>query len=342
MSLLKKINKLFSKQQMTQVIGIALQQQVISLCAVPQLKANALSKKDDNTRSKANLSTEAVIIDATTHDEKDFSKAIKSLDNKHNLSGQAFLVLNATQTQIVQVNKPSVPDKDICAALKWQIKDLVSISPDNMVLDYFDGPVLSGGAEKINVVCAAASELKSLVAVINSGGMELQSITTEEFAFANLIGNKADACLLVCQQPNEEILLLIVKQGQLYFHRRLRGFSNIASKTNDELVNSVVDDLSLEIQRSTDYFERQLKQAPIKELKVLLPIPAEALVARKLAENTNVPVTLLALPEPYHEQRDFAVALGAVILNIETESTLTVLSSASEADDNYIPSQGIR
>lgn len=334
MSFLTQISKLFSKKRQTKVVGIALQQQVISLCSVPQLKPNLPSK---NTGSK---SSETVVFDACKVRDNDFNKTIKYLDKKYDLAGQAHLILNATQTQIVQVDKPSVPEKDICAALKWQIKDLVSISPDNMVLDYFDGPVLSGGAEKVNVVCAAASELKSFVALINSGEMDLQSITTEEFAFANLLGNKADACLLVCQQPNEEIILLIVKQGQLYFHRRLRGFANIAFKTNEELAGSVIDELSLEIQRSTDYFERQLKQAPIKELKVLLPIKAEALVARKLAENTNVPVTLLALPKPYHEQRDFAVALGAMIASIDIENVLPSQSSDQEAD-NPIPTEGV-
>jgi MSHA biogenesis protein MshI len=213
------------------------------------------------------------------------------------------------------VDKPNVPESEICAALKWQIKDLVTFTPDDMVLDYFDGPVLSGGGEKINVVCAVASELRNIVSATNKGNMILQSITTQEFAFSQLVAIQNDACLLVCQEPGEEIVILIVKQGQLYFHRRLRGFLHIAEKSDEELASNIIDNLSLEIQRSTDYFERQLKQAPIKELKVLIPIKSEAFFARKLAENTNVPVTLLALPEPYHEQREYAVALSAAIGN---------------------------
>ncbi|MFT5815747.1 MAG: MSHA biogenesis protein MshI, partial [Psychroserpens sp.] len=116
-------------------------------------------------------------------------------------------------------------------------------------------------------------------------------------------------------QPNEEINLLIVKNGQLFFSRRLRGFAHIANKSEDELTMGIIDSLSLEIQRSTDYFERQLKQAPIKIIEILLPVEQEAFLASKLAENTNVEVKLFAMPETLENFRGSAVAIGATQLN---------------------------
>jgi len=320
MSLLTKISKLLSKKQSNRLIGIALQQQGISLCSIPVSKDDKVDSEllvDDRgipAESPAqNGNPATVIFQKVKVVSGEFSSQLVQLQDEFQLSGQAHLVLNDQQTQIVQVDKPSVPETEICAALKWQIKDLVTISPDNMVLDYFDAPALAGSKDKINVVCASLSELKSLVATINQGDVELVSITTQEFAFANLLTVQKDACLLVCQQPNEEIVLLIVKEGQLLFHRRLRGFAHIGSKSEDELSMSVIDNLSLEIQRSTDYYERQLKQAPIRELKVLLPITLEGFFARKLAENTNVSVGLLALPSPYHQHREYAAAIGALL-----------------------------
>ncbi|MDG1751908.1 MAG: hypothetical protein P8I03_09650 [Thalassotalea sp.] len=73
--------------------------------------------------------------------------------------------------------------------------------------------------------------------------------------------------------------------------------------------------MSLEIQRSTDYFERQLKQAPIRSIEVLVPMANEAFLARKLAENTNVPVNLFTMPEGYSQQREYAACIGATMLN---------------------------
>jgi len=304
MSLLTRINNVFSKNQSDQLVGISLQQESISLCSLPAIVATTPEERppaSDATFQHKSLN------------QLDFSNAIAELHSDLAFTGKCHIVLSAQQSQIVQIDKPNVPAAEINAALKWQVKDLVTISPDNMVLDYFDGPILAGGKEKIHVVCAPINELKQIVAATKKDGTEVVSITTVEFAFTNLLATQNDACLLVCQQPNEEIILLIVKQGKLYFHRRLRGFKQIANKTEDELTMTVIDNLALEVQRSSDYFERQLKQAAIKEIKVLLPMESESFFARKLAENSHIPVTLLALPEAYQQHRSYAAAIGATM-----------------------------
>ncbi len=320
MSFLPQISNLFSKKQPKQLAGIALQQKALTMCIVP------LSSKAINNESK---STEEELFKKRDVASSDFVSVIKSLSNKEDFSYKFHLVLSPLQAYVVQVNKPKVPKVEIISALKWQIKDLVPISPENMVLDYFDGPLLAGGIEKINVVCSPINELKEIVAALNAGSASLSSIIIEEFAFANLLPIQNDACLLVCQQPNEEIVLLIVKQGKLYFHRRLRGFSQIAGKTDDELSTTVIDSLALEIQRSSDYFERQLKQAPIKSIKVLIPISSEGFFARKLSENTHIPVTLLALPEPYQAHRDYAAAIGATMHDTSVSEQTQEIINAS-------------
>lgn len=305
MSLLTRMSKLFSKQHSNHPFGLALQQESLTSCVIPQSKDPAVNTNTEASQASFHQCHVAL---------SDFAKTIATLHSESPLTGQCHIVLNSLQSQIVQVDKPNVPSEEVVSALKWQIKDLVTIPPDNMVLDYFDGPILAGGKEKIHVVCAPLNELKKIVAAVNETDAEVASIITEEFAFANLLPVQNDACLLVCQQPNEEIVLLIVKQGQLYFQRGLRGFSQIANKSEEELAMTMIDSLALEIQRSSDYFERQLKQAPIREIKVILPMAAESFFARKLAENTHIPVTLLALPEPYQQHRAHAAAIGATLL----------------------------
>jgi MSHA biogenesis protein MshI len=294
MSIITRIKNVFSKVKTTDLIGVALRQQSISYFV-----------------RKANKS-KCEIFD---NKNNSIAKALKALVNVEPLPGQCHLVLAHAHSQIVQVDKPNVPAAEIKAALKWQIKDLVSIAPENMILDYFDGPTLAGGHDKINVVCVAKNDLVALVAIFNDAQLNIKSITTEEFAFASLLPLQEDAVLFVCQQPNEEINLLIVKNGQLFFSRRLRGFAQIANKSEDELTRGIIDSLSLEIQRSTDYFERQLKQAPIKIIEILIPMEKEAFLASKLAENTNVEVKLFAMPETLESLRGSAVAIGATQLN---------------------------
>ena len=155
MSLLTRISQLFSKQQSNQVLGIALQQGSLTSCLMPKIQQ--LTQNEGIELPQPSCQNTPVIL-------SDFAKAIAALHTDSPLKGQCHLVLNAPQSQIVQVDKPNVPANEIISALKWQIKDLVTISPDNMVVDYFDGPLLSGGKEKINVVCAPLNELKKLVA----------------------------------------------------------------------------------------------------------------------------------------------------------------------------------
>ncbi|WP_426359754.1 hypothetical protein ACPUVO_05875 [Pseudocolwellia sp. HL-MZ19] len=295
MSFIHKINKLFSKNKSNDIIGVSLQPDSLSYCYRP-LNASPVCQNI----AKPNISAS-------------FSALADEVDG----NGLCHIVLSAGQYQIVQVDKPNVPDTEINAALKWHVKDLVPFKPENMVLDYFDGPQLSNNVAKINVVCADLTELSAIVEQVSKNQLDVALITTVEFAFAQLIPESDVATLLVCQHANEDLLILIIKQGKIFFQRRIRGLAQISHKTEEELVMGPVDMLSLEIQRSTDYFERQLKQAPIKEIQVILPMDNEAFLVRKISENTNLPVNLLSMPEGFEQYRKFPCSVGASMLSSE-------------------------
>lgn len=295
---------MFSKKESTNQLAISMTKQGIAYCHMAEQKIQdaQLLKLVDN----------------------DFTKSLSLLGSTLGLSGECRLILAANQYHIVQIDKPSVPEEELNQALKWQVKELVNIPPEDMILDYFDGPMLAGGAQKLNVVVASKAELATFVKELDQQQITISSITTEEFAFKDLLPVQDDAHLLLVQQPGEEMVILIIKNGQMYFHRRLRGFSDIAQKSEDELAFGMIDSISLEIQRSTDYFERQLKQAPIKTIKVLTPNDNEAFIARKLSENTNVAVELFSLPEHYANYRQYAAPLGLFIEHTPVAQTQEV------------------
>ena len=291
MPAIKSLTKFFVKKESHHQLGISLRQDALVYCYTPE---NALP-----------VIQEFPLLD------NNYLPGLTKISENASLKGDCHLVLPSQFYQIVQLEKPQIPAAEINAALKWQVKDLVTFPPDDMVLDYFDAPRLLNSAEKINVVCARQSLLKEMVALLSDKRLQLKSIITEEFAFSALLPFDEDACLLVCQQPNEEILLLIVKQGQIYFHRRLRGFNQIAQRSEAELQAGVIDALSLEIQRSSDFFERQLKQAPVKHIRLILPMQQEAFLAEKLAVNANIEVSLLTMEQDI--ARDYAASLGAIV-----------------------------
>ena len=139
MSFLTKISQLFSKNISSQRLGIAFQQQGVSLCSIPQQPIDNVG--DKNPAGK-------VIFHHEKAHAANFSQALQAMHSNCEFEGSVSLVLNEAQSQVVQVEKPNLPENEINSALKWQIKDLVSISPTNMVLDFYDAPTLLGGKEK--------------------------------------------------------------------------------------------------------------------------------------------------------------------------------------------------
>ncbi|WP_448553232.1 hypothetical protein [Thalassotalea montiporae] len=291
MSLTSKFSKLFRGKKVAHQVGLAFRHDALAVCY-------ATDQGDYHYHQ----------FPVTNGDQL---AALEQFASEGKLSAEGHLVLAPAQYQIVQVDKPNVPTDEILGALKWQIKDLVTIPPEEMILDYFSGPTLSGGAEKINVVVSTKSALQAIVEKMSGSIVELATISTEEFAFASLVPFQEHAVLLVCQQPNEEVVILIVKHGRIFFHRRLRGYAQLASKTMEELSFGAIDSLSLEIQRSSDYFERQLKHAPIKEIQVILPIKTQNYIVTKLAENTNTPVKAFVFSEQHQDKAMYAAAIGA-------------------------------
>ena len=79
-----------------------------------------------------------------------------------------------------------------------------------------------------------------------------------------------EAVVTLTQEAGEEIILNIVKDGHLYISRRLKGFENLAAFSAEELRMGVLDGLCIQIQRSMDFFESQLRQPPVR--KVVLHI----------------------------------------------------------------------
>lgn len=199
--------------------------------------------------------------------------------------------LAISQYQLLQVDKPQVEASEVHQALKWSIKELVQNS-EQMVLDYIDLPTQVAGADKVQVVAMPEAEITALVKGIHYANLQLHSIGVEELVTANLLPDNDDAALTLLQENGQEVCLNIVKNHQLYFARRLKGYENLASFSDAELKLGLVDTLSVEVQRSMDYFESQLRQAPVKRILMALDTPHQSVLAEMLQQNTFKEVTL--------------------------------------------------
>ncbi|WP_156896367.1 MSHA biogenesis protein MshI [Aestuariibacter salexigens] len=196
--------------------------------------------------------------------------------------------------QLLQVDRPQVEAAEISQALSWSIQDIIQTDKAQFI-DYFDPPCQVAGADKVNVVAMPQEQLTQLAKDILDCELDLQSIGIEELAICELLPVSDEAIITLVQEPGQEICLNIVKQGNLYFSRRLKGFENLASFSESELQMGVVDSLCVQVQRSMDYFDSQLRQAPVKRILIAVDSPVTEALAKQIQQLVLIPVEPLSL-----------------------------------------------
>ncbi|MCE9787953.1 MSHA biogenesis protein MshI [Shewanella chilikensis] len=194
------------------------------------------------------------------------------------------LALGFGRYQLLSADRPKVEADEMAQALVWAVKDMVSTPPTDIHLDYFESPIKS--SDKLNVVVCSHSRLSALAQEIDKAGMQLVGISIEELLPTNLFNQDPLARLVISQVPGQELLLTVVREGELYMQRRIRGFAELHQTDAESLGFGVADTLSLEIQRSMDFFESQLRQAPVASIEIMVQGQTYAL-AQLVSRNFN-------------------------------------------------------
>ncbi len=231
----------------------------------------------------------AAVISQFSVNKNDWDQAFEAL--KHQFGRvRVQLVLSHQYYQLVQADKPNVEPTEVTQALIWSVKDMVSEPVANIHLDYFESSLIP--SSKVNVVVSSRQFLMQLAGACNASGLEVAGISIEELALSHLLAHDNMAHMLVAHLPQQELLLLVVKAGEVLMQRRVRGFNQLNQATLEELKLGLADNLSLEIQRSMDYFESQFRQAPVASISILVEGDSASL-ANLVAANFNQKVTAI-------------------------------------------------
>ena len=238
---------------------------------------------------------------------------------------QVAIVLPAHLYQIVQMDKPNLSVEEIKQSLPWTVKDLVTIPAESIIADFIENPIKQGGQEKISVFAANKTLLMPIINAVHKSKAELELITCEEFVLTGLLEVDTAAHLIVYQHEGQEPSIQIVRDGCLLFSRRLRGFSRLPTMSIEDLSMGLLDSFSLELQRSIDFFESQLKQPPLKSLQLYLPSEHLEQVVEQLKVHFPVKVTTLQRHlSPcigQNESLHFAISAAMEMIGGENEAT---------------------
>lgn len=196
------------------------------------------------------------------------------------------LVLAAEYYQLVQLDKPSVAESEMLLALPWLVRELTDIPPEDLLLDYIDLPAQPNQQQaKIQLVLTSRSRWLPLCQALQRRQFHVVNIQPEEWLPRNLLPKQAAAVMVLTHLPGQELSLQIIQQGAVFFSRKLRGFQRFDQYEFTELQQGLLDNLLLEVQRSLDYFEGQLRQAPVKEILFILASPTLPAIVEYFAKN---------------------------------------------------------
>ncbi|MDH1054151.1 MSHA biogenesis protein MshI [Aquipseudomonas alcaligenes] len=177
------------------------------------------------------------------------------------------LVLHPATYQMLLLDAPEVPAEELRDAMRWRVKDLIAEPLEQVVVDAFCLPDDAYRGRSRMAYCAVLSKarMQAWGDLFRQAGLRLRSIDVTEMAFRNLglLAGAEGMNVALLRLRSSEGLISVQNGADLYMARRIEhGLDGAAGDYGT---------LTLEIQRSLDYFESQLGKGYINRLLLLLP-----------------------------------------------------------------------
>lgn len=223
-----------------------------------------------------------------------WQQTLVSLLHAEKLTGAKIrVVLTHSQYQQFSIERPEMPDDELAGALPWAIKDFTSEPVTQLVVDYYDSLTNPLARPRLQVICSPKKRIQEWISALE-GQAELDVVTTDELALAGLFGEQPKVEVLLYQLPEQELLMLVVYNGQLCFNRTLRGFQALTLQPAAQWPEMMLDNLMLELQRSFDYLVSQLKLPDVATVHVAVSMSDPTELLRPLKQSFSIPAKLMA------------------------------------------------
>ena len=222
-----------------------------------------------------------------------WSEALARLHGK----GPVSLVLNPADYRLRLLDAPNVPAEELKSAVRWQIQDMLDFHADDGTVDVLNVPHPEhvSHVRQIFAVAAKNSLLAEEAVLATNAGLNLTIIDIMETAQRNLATRleTPGRALALFSFIETGGLLTLTLDGELCMARTL-GVSQTLLEI--EGMDSVLERLTLEIQRSLDHFDRQFGGIPVDHL-LLAPMESVEGLRNGLAGNLALPVKVLDLAD---------------------------------------------
>lgn len=218
----------------------------------------------------------------------------KTIANQYQLKKtRCCFILDFEDYQLLQVEKPNVPDAEQKQAVRWKLKDMIDYPVQQATVEIIEIPPDPSHANRQAFVYAFAAKNQLIGDLSNTlldNGVNLQAIDTQCIAQRNIASllEQENRGLAMVSVAHNFGLLTFTKGGELYHARRI--------DIDPEHTANAFERIALEMQRSLDSFERQYPHIAINKLYVA-PFAERDLFCEQLRETIYVPVETFELSD---------------------------------------------
>ena len=209
-------------------------------------------------------------------------------------------VINASDYQIAQVQAPDVPRAELRAAARYSMRDTFDFPIDQATLDVFDLPEQnsSGNKRMCFAVATRGDAIEKMTATFERQFRRFDVIDIPELCQRNLASllpqdAKGVAFLLI---RDDFAQLVLTRRGMLYVTRRfdfgVRGELNGDAEAEAHELPLDPQMLSLELQRSLDYYESHFDETAIGDLFIAPAGSRANMLAAELGASTGLRISM--------------------------------------------------
>lgn len=280
-------------------------------------------------------------------DPDDRARALADLVVRHGLRGMPCVaVLPADACAIRLIETPPVPAEERLDAARWPLQESVDFPVADAALHVSaEAPAAGVGLGRLVVVATAGAIVHAAIAAIRRAGMIPTAVHATESALVALAPTAGDPKgTAVLELGPKQSLLVIGRNARLFLARGMvadvEALASVPLADADlgEDARHALEALSLEVQRSVDFFDAGFGRVPVARLW-LVPGDAELdALPPALEHHLGLSVRLLDVNEQFEcaaplalgLQPRFAPAIGGACIGVQDEPDAGLLGTIQE------------
>lgn len=203
-------------------------------------------------------------------------KALKTIKELDDDESQCVSILTPGNYQYALCELPNVASDQIIDALKWRLEDYIDFPIENAAVDYIQLPQGPEGASMGYHFVSPKDVIGKQQEMLKYAGFDVIAVDVPELCFGNLAllsSGMEQSTAFVKLHPSQSTVILVSK-GEIELIRTLNiDMSPLYQKVSHHLSleekaskRELIDELAVEIQRTSEYVRTVLKQLPPQSL----------------------------------------------------------------------------